>query len=57
MIAILIAVATICWIVMCSIAYGWWVGRSLDECAREAMGFACASGLAACVGLAMMGAA
>lgn len=57
MIAILIAVATICWIVMCSIAYGWWVGRSLDECAREAIGFACASGLAVCVGLAMMGAA
>ena len=55
--AILIAVATICWIVMCSIAYGWWVGRSLDECASEAIGFACASGLVACVGLAMMGAA
>jgi len=54
---ILIAVATICWIVVCSIAYGWRVGRSMDECAREAIGFACASGLVACVCLAMMGAA
>ena len=54
---ILIAVATICWIVVCSIAYGWWVGRSMDECASEAIGFACASGFVACVGLAMMVAA
>lgn len=54
---ILIAFATICWIVMCSIAYGWWVGRNVDECASEAIGFACASGFVVCVGLAMLGAA
>lgn len=54
---IFIAFATICWIVMCSVAYGWWVGRSMDECASEAMCFACASGLVVCAGLALMGAA
>lgn len=54
---ILIAFVTICWIVMCSVVYGWGVGRSMDECVSEAMCFACASGLVVCVGLAMLGAA
>jgi len=51
---ILLALATIGWILICSIAYGWWIGRSVDECAKEAVGFACMSGIIVCVGLAML---
>lgn len=53
---ILIALATIGWILICSIAYGWFTGRSVDDCAKEAVGCACVSGIVVCVGLAMMGA-
>lgn len=52
----LIVLATLGWILLLAIVYGAFVGRSLRECAREATGFACASGLFACVGAAMLGA-
>lgn len=57
MIAVLIALACIGWILICSLVYGWFVGHSLQECAREATGFAFASGLVSCAGAALLGAA
>lgn len=51
---VLIVLATIGWILLCALIYGALVGRSVQECAREATGFACASGLFACIGVALL---
>lgn len=54
MMTALIAMATLGWLLLSSLAYGAWTGRSLDDCAREAVGFACMSGLMVIVGVMLL---
>ncbi|WP_395706834.1 hypothetical protein [Casimicrobium huifangae] len=54
MMTALIALATLGWLLMSSLAYGAWTGRSLDDCAREAAGFACMSWLLLTVGVMLL---
>ena len=51
---IVLILATIGWLLICSLIYGALVGRNVRECAKEATGFACASGLFACIGIALL---
>ena len=57
MMTALIAMATLGWLLLSSLAYGAWTGRSLDDCAREAVGFACTSVLLLIVGVMLLRAA
>jgi len=49
MMTVLIVLCTAVWIVAASALYGVIVGKSIAEVSEEAVGFGCASGLAACV--------
>lgn len=57
MMTALIAMATLGWLLLSSLAYGAWTGRSLDDCAREAVGFAYMSGWLLIVGVMLLRAA